>query len=380
MHLQLRHNEYKGKTTGWGLMSGNKIINLYDENNDVESLSVDEVIAQNKHHFGSWICGAGIKNLYIDYDGNIWKCNSASANRARDRNQRIDFTSKNMQLHKGYIGSIYEDFQLPTSWFVCPWKSCPCGADILIPKSLPNHVDKLIANSPDNPDVHNDRPNSKKYIIPVATETFYPLGKQILWDIGRRCNYSCSYCWPGSHSNTEGFIDWEIITATTDKIINSWSQNIPIRWYFGGGEPTVHPRFLDWMKMLKDKNQWTLVTSNGSRPYKYWAELTKYLNAVNLSVHFEFADEKKLIDNIKAIVGNFGQRQEDGFLEIKLMATPISLNRAIDLKNAISEGKLLSHGDKTVGSVSLVPIRTLDIAEKLVEYTSEQLQILARQV
>ena len=39
----------------------------------------------------------------------------------------------------------------------------------------------------------------------VGVEMNFPIPYQVLWDLGRRCNYNCDYCWPAVHSNTEKF-------------------------------------------------------------------------------------------------------------------------------------------------------------------------------
>ena len=41
--------------------------------------SVDEVIANNLNKWKDWKCSAGVRSLYIDYDGNVWIANCASA-------------------------------------------------------------------------------------------------------------------------------------------------------------------------------------------------------------------------------------------------------------------------------------------------------------
>ena len=42
-------------------------------------MSIDEVIANGINHWKGWYCSAGVRNLYIDYDGNLFICNTASA-------------------------------------------------------------------------------------------------------------------------------------------------------------------------------------------------------------------------------------------------------------------------------------------------------------
>ena len=58
----------------------NKQLRIYDETGKFIRVSVDEAIANKYNYWKDWKCSAGIRGLYIDYDGNIWICNSASSN------------------------------------------------------------------------------------------------------------------------------------------------------------------------------------------------------------------------------------------------------------------------------------------------------------
>ena len=359
--------------------TGNKIIRMTSETGDITHLSVDELIARGLNKWQGYVCGAGFKYMYFDYDGNVWRCNAGSERRDGMIRQAIPATDEMKTRHKGYLGNINETFEIPNDVVVCPWKSCNCGADVLVPKAHPEHQGRLAINP--IPSV----PSCKiPPVIPesVASETCFPIGKQILWDIGRRCNYACSYCWPGAHNRTDPHIPWDTITRVSQRMIDEWADGGQIRWYFGGGEPTLHPRFIEWMKWLTERNQWTLVTTNGSRPAKYWKELIPYLTAVNMSVHFEYANEDKLMDNISAICEHFMQHNDDHWLEIKLMSTPDSIDRAVVLRDRVSSSGMLSAigaNGRPNGTMSLVPIRDLQIAGKIVEYTPDQMKLLENQ-
>jgi len=359
--------------------SGNKIIRMTSEAGEIGYLSVDELIARGLNKWNGYVCGAGFKYMYFDYDGNVWRCNAGSERRNGMIRQEIPVTDEMKNRHKGYLGNINESFEIPNDVFVCPWKSCNCGADILVPKAHPAHQNKLMINPLPTVPTTMTSP-----VVPAsaASETFFPIGRQILWDIGRRCNYACSYCWPEAHSRTDPHLPWETITRVSQRMIDEWANGGMIRWYFGGGEPTLHPMFVDWMKWLTERNQWTLVTTNGSRPAKYWKELIPYLSAVNMSVHFEYANENKLMDNISTICEHFMQHNSDHWLEIKLMSTPLSLDRAIALKDRIINSGMLSAigaNGQPNGTMSLVPIRDLRLAGKIVEYTPEQMKLLENQ-
>jgi len=357
----------------------NKIMRLRDYEGKSETLSVDELIARDINQWQGWLCGAGAKNLYIDYDGNVWRCNSASARRISMFKQQIPPTDDMFTKHKGYLGNINAQYNLPSDWFSCAWDRCVCGADVLVPKSKPNAQNLLKVNGITGGDDDRSQTIYNQIGEIGAVETYFKVEKQILWDIGRRCNFACSYCWPGSHNNTDRHIDWETILSVSNRIINEWSEGKQIHWYFGGGEPTIHPRFVDWMKWLQDHGQWTLVTTNGSRPAKYWKELSPYLNGINLSVHFEYINEDKLMDNIREINESFAKNITNRWLEIKLMSTPISIDRAIALRSRIRLSGLLQYNGMQFGSISLVPIRDTEFAGQVVEYTADQLKMIAEQ-
>jgi sulfatase maturation enzyme AslB (radical SAM superfamily) len=222
---------------------------------------------------------------------------------------------------------------------------------------------------------------------PVAVEMNFPIPYQILWDLGRRCNYDCSYCWTSVHNRTDDHKDYDLLITTADNLINNWSGGKSIRWNFGGGEPTLHPKFLDFVKYLKDRNQWIMITSNGTRDHKYWAEAAKYLNSINLSAHFDGLtdekDEDRFVRNIDAICKHFDEHDDDHWLEIKLMAPPQYIDRALKLKDKINAlGTLDKPGanGRIKGVVSLVPIRGLGDSGTLVEYNDNQLEMFKNQV
>ena len=56
----------------------NKQLRVYDNDGSFTRYSVDEVIAKELNSWRGWACSAGVRNQYIDYDGNIWIANCAS--------------------------------------------------------------------------------------------------------------------------------------------------------------------------------------------------------------------------------------------------------------------------------------------------------------
>ena len=400
----------------------NKQFRLYDESGKYIRLSVDETIARELNKWKDWKCSAGIRGLYIDYDGNLWKCNTASAKYPRfnfdgwdevlKKNEPAVITNdwwpireklaieyrktpnayqKTIPIDKklpGLLGNIYDGYELPKDWFVCPWTSCSCGADVILSKSKTDNEKTLLSVTNKEFIGRDETRNniSESISTPVAVEMNFPIRYQILWDLGRRCNYDCSYCWTYVHNRTDPHKDFDVLLNTTNKLINEWSKKDTIRWNFGGGEPTLHPQFIKLLKHLKDNNQWTMVTSNGSRDYRYWQEAVKYLNSINLSAHFDGLlgekEEDRFVKNIEIICEYFDKHNDDHWLEIKLMAPTKYIERALNLKKKIDGlGTLNKHGanNRIKGVLSLVPIRSMGDSGELVEYTEEQLEIFRNQ-
>ena len=107
---------------------------------------------------------------------------------------------------------------------------------------------------------------------------------RVEWNLGKRCNYDCSYCPESIHDNTSPHTDIEILKATVDKLV---ALGKPIRLSFTGGEPTVHPKFTELVKYANHKNiQWVSVTTNGTLPFEFYAMLP--VDQYVFSLHLEY--------------------------------------------------------------------------------------------
>jgi MoaA/NifB/PqqE/SkfB family radical SAM enzyme len=119
---------------------------------------------------------------------------------------------------------------------------------------------------------------------------------KIEWNIGKRCNYDCSYCPSAIHDNSSSHTDIEILKNTIDKLV---SIGKPIRLSFTGGEPCVHPKFDELVRYAKHKDiQWISVTTNGTRPYEFYASLP--VDQYVFSIHFEY-DWMRVVDTLKKL-------------------------------------------------------------------------------
>ncbi len=107
---------------------------------------------------------------------------------------------------------------------------------------------------------------------------------KVEWNLGKRCNYDCSYCPSSIHDNTSPHTDIEVLKATVDKLA---SIGKPIRLSFTGGEPTVHPKFRELVQYARHLGvTWISVTTNGTLPFEFYASLP--VDQYVFSIHFEY--------------------------------------------------------------------------------------------
>ena len=107
---------------------------------------------------------------------------------------------------------------------------------------------------------------------------------KIEWNLGKRCNYDCSYCPASIHDNSSPHTDIEILKATVDKLV---TLGKPIRLSFTGGEPCVHPKFVELITYCNYKGiSWISVTTNGTLPYEFYASLN--VDQFVFSLHLEY--------------------------------------------------------------------------------------------
>ena len=385
----------------------NKQLRIYDKEKYIK-VSVDEAIARGYNKWKGWNCYAGLRNLYIDYDGNIFVCNTAGSklnrfdkdrwiafireqgypdiseeekdkyvneyNNQKDIYKRIVKVEENI---KGFIGNIFSDLDLPKNHIICPFDYCSCGADVIVSKYKDDIYLPVTTKGYEGQQEGNfvETINNNS-----SVEMNFPIPYQVLWDLTRRCNYNCSYCWPAVHNKTESFIEKEIVFNVLDKLIK-WSDGKEIRFNFGGGEPTLHPNFLEILSYLKSKQQWVLVTSNMSRSLNYWSECSKYINSINMSAHFESIDKNHFLNVLEIFIDRHNKDNDDHWIEVKLMTPPGKLEEVLEFKKEIEKLELHKNGanNRMKGTCSLVPIRGIEDSDNILKYSEKELKFFQNQ-
>jgi len=331
--------------------------------NGYVNASIEDLISSKLNQFQGWHCQAGVQNLYIDFDGKVWISNCAST----PGTNRVHFQGTRRW---GNLGTIEEKYTFPTNGVICPMASCGCGSDIVITKwssgTEPAHSNVRFVPFKDVTEITSVRTN-------------YHMPKQVLWDISRRCNYDCSYCWPEVHNTTDEHKSLAVLRSAADHIIDNWAGGEEVRWYFGGGEPTLNPDFEPFVEHLANRNQWIMLVSNASQGPSYWAKNANHYNTLIFSAHFEFMKPALFAKNYKQVgevILNGATRLND-FI-VKLMTKPGEIKQSIDFVNELKESvgyDLLTTGNKNKFGFDMVPLRSINDGSKLhPDYTDSELQ------
>ena len=125
---------------------------------------------------------------------------------------------------------------------------------------------------------------------------------QIIWDLGRRCSYACSYCPPHRNNKTSAFVSYETLCNTMDYIAdyaNLYDQfrkeDALKKLSFTGGEPTVHPDFFRFLKYCRNvyPDFSRGLTTNGWFHDSVLDQVLSLTTGGTLSYHCESTDKQK---------------------------------------------------------------------------------------
>lgn len=134
----------------------------------------------------------------------------------------------------------------------------------------------------------------------VAIEHSNPLQANVVkieWNMGKRCNFNCSYCDEFTHDNKSSYMSFEVAKKTVDKIVDK----LPGRKFkinLTGGEPTLNPEFEKILDYMYQKNIAVGITTNGSRTYDFYAKNLHKLASIIFSYHMEYHKRHALPENI----------------------------------------------------------------------------------
>ncbi|OPX30073.1 MAG: hypothetical protein B1H08_02540 [Candidatus Omnitrophica bacterium 4484_171] len=120
----------------------------------------------------------------------------------------------------------------------------------------------------------------------------------ILFDLAGKCNVDCVYCrrfspwnkdyWKGKHPEVSGFLNFDVVKNVLGDAKEMGVETILL---VGGGEPTLHPRFIDIIKEIQKAGMKFNFSTNGLLLNLY----NDYLvgnNCESVTVSLSFASER----------------------------------------------------------------------------------------
>ena len=159
----------------------------------------------------------------------------------------------------------------------------------------------------------------------------------VYWILTDFCNFKCNYCPDILHSGDfssgkkKGFPTYSDIIIFMDKLKEMISDGIHLNLQFGGGEPTLHPNFLDIIKYMNADNVHIGVTTNGSRSEEWWEEALPFLDNVTISLHPEFTK----IDKVNSVAKHITDAGTN--IMFNLSCDPDRWDRVLELYNNIDD-------------------------------------------
>lgn len=164
---------------------------------------------------------------------------------------------------------------------------------------------------------------------------------RIEWNLGRRCNYDCSYCGSDIHDRESSHLDISVIENTVKQIAAvARSQGKECRISLTGGEPFVHPKIIDVLKIIKGNGIDKIsVTTNGSVPLAKYQQSLPYINYYIFSYHFEFAYHDKIINTIVEL-NKLVKKENKQNLHVHLMYLPGKMKEANEIIDIMNENNV----------------------------------------
>jgi MoaA/NifB/PqqE/SkfB family radical SAM enzyme len=145
------------------------------------------------------------------------------------------------------------------------------------------------------------------------------------WSLGNLCNYTCTYCPPNTHSGSHPFVPTEQILEFSRRVNAHYKEKLgrEICFLYTGGEVTLSDEFIPLIKAQSEAGNRIGISTNGSRPVKYWKEARNYLDYVSISYHSDHTN----IDHFIRVINTI---KNDVQTHVNIMVKPEYFDRCID--------------------------------------------------
>lgn len=295
---------------------------LFINKEEISSHTPDELHSLQVNKWKNWWCSVGMRSIYVHHDGLVYRGTCQVG---------------------GSYGSIYnqgiDNIEELFTWVKCDKDLCACGTDMQTPKVKSyEDIGIVTARKIKNLDLDALKPVD---LVKDPTITFsgvFNEYKLVIWELGRRCNYDCWYCFPDSHNNYEGHKTLGSLKHGLKNLSTFWGADTKMKFVFTGGEPTFNPDYLEFVEHLRnDLFHIVHTTTNGSHTPDYYAKLMK-VSDIGFSAHLSYIERpeiyKKFVKNVQSA---YESKQSNpvanmNWLGVRIMLQPGKLDLAKQLK------------------------------------------------
>jgi len=187
------------------------------------------------------------------------------------------------------------------------WSSCSCDGDIALPKAInyetcEDMLNEVFAIIPDK----LERYTSGKIIGMTDYEYAVKNKIDIHFNVGKKCNFDCSYCPSHIHDNFSPFYSKDQILTAYKRIRKSINLNDKEKVItLTGGEPTLQKEIVELCsEFIKMKCNVSVLT-NGTASIKKYEQLLDLGVHVEITFHPEFTT-KKIITKSDTLKKKYG--------------------------------------------------------------------------
>lgn len=119
-------------------------------------------------------------------------------------------------------------------------------------------------------------------------------GPQVTWDVNRKCNFRCAYCFYGHDELAKEYPG--VGVRSPERITNCFDQTGDDWWIFmTGGEPFLYPNFIELCQRLTKKHHITINTNCSTNNVVEFANTInpERVYSINASLHIEQREKMK---------------------------------------------------------------------------------------
>jgi len=160
----------------------------------------------------------------------------------------------------------------------------------------------------------------------------------VTWNLGRRCNYDCSYCSPHIHDSISPHLSLDSVKNFLP-LLDQWARanSKTIQFNLTGGEPFVNPDILEILSSIRSVqscSEQLTVCTNGSLPLKLYLDALEWVTNLTISIHLERPQHEidRVIDTIIQL-----NQQKEKFINVNLLCVATEFDRMQYVKKILDQ-------------------------------------------